>query len=439
VAGDPDITYDYYYSGYQVVEVRKDGDADPYEQYVWGLRYIHSPVCRWRDADTDGASIQTLYYTNDANFNVTALVETDGDVAERYTYDPYGKRTIYDDDWSDEVAWANSEKNEVLFTGHRLDTETGLYYCLARHYHPTMGRWLWRDPLKHGPGMHRYQYVRSNTLRFTDPLGLASTPPPGPMSHFFAVPVGFEAVLMKDLHDLCPCFSYTNALVEKKFWDGNKTYRIIKYQKISISKVPTDAKEKARFCCCYYRNLPGCNVVLAYGIRGGYEERGVRNRGRMWPENFPIKEYSEEVWLDQGDAPSGHGPFARIGHLPKNPRGLGQEIYHGVTGYIEAEAEPETETYNWAMDGNPNSPLPYKNTSIEQYNRIYSAANELLTDRAGCEQVMGTEEAKSQENYNKATAAKAKYDAMHKKIMDNIKENVGKDILAFRGQDMELN
>ena len=34
VAGDPDITYDYYYSGYQVVEVRQDGDADPLEQYV---------------------------------------------------------------------------------------------------------------------------------------------------------------------------------------------------------------------------------------------------------------------------------------------------------------------------------------------------------------------------------------------------------------------
>ena len=35
MAGDPDITYDYYHCGHQVVEVRKDGDADPYEQVVW--------------------------------------------------------------------------------------------------------------------------------------------------------------------------------------------------------------------------------------------------------------------------------------------------------------------------------------------------------------------------------------------------------------------
>ena len=168
MAGDPDITYDYYYSGYQVVEVRKDGDADPYEQYVWGLRYIHSPVCRWRDADTDGASIQTLYYTNDANFNVTALVETDGDVAERYTYDPYGKRTIYDDDWSDEVAWANSEKNEVLFTGHRLDPETGLYHTLYRYYHPALGRWLQRDPIGYADGLNFYEYVASSPPGYVD-------------------------------------------------------------------------------------------------------------------------------------------------------------------------------------------------------------------------------------------------------------------------------
>jgi len=81
VAGDPDITYDYYHSGYQVVEVRKDGDADPLKQYVWGLRYVHSPVLRWRDTSTppDGNVDETLYYTNDANFNVTALVETEGD------------------------------------------------------------------------------------------------------------------------------------------------------------------------------------------------------------------------------------------------------------------------------------------------------------------------------------------------------------------------
>ena len=55
VEGSPDVTFDYYYneSG-QVLEVRKDGDADPLEQYVWDIRYIHAPVVRFRDGNTRG-------------------------------------------------------------------------------------------------------------------------------------------------------------------------------------------------------------------------------------------------------------------------------------------------------------------------------------------------------------------------------------------------
>jgi len=134
---NPTATYDYYYSGRQVVEVRKDGSENPYEQYVWGVRYVHSPVLRWWDENADGQDIETHYYTNDANFNVTALVETDGDVIERYVYDPYGQRTIYDDDWSETVDWEDSKKNAILFTGHRLDPETGLYSIRHRYYYST--------------------------------------------------------------------------------------------------------------------------------------------------------------------------------------------------------------------------------------------------------------------------------------------------------------
>ena len=34
-----------------------------------------------------------------ANQNVTALVESDGDVVERYVYDPYGQVTFYQANW----------------------------------------------------------------------------------------------------------------------------------------------------------------------------------------------------------------------------------------------------------------------------------------------------------------------------------------------------
>ena len=36
----------------------------------------------------------------DANMNVTALAEPDGDVVERYAYSPYGQAYVFDESWS---------------------------------------------------------------------------------------------------------------------------------------------------------------------------------------------------------------------------------------------------------------------------------------------------------------------------------------------------
>ena len=187
---DPTNTYDYFFNnGWQIIEVRKDGLAvgDLYEQYVWSLRYIDGPILRDRDADedsqtgdlgkTDSGLEERLYYTTDANMNVTALVNTSGVVQERYVYDAYGKATIYDDDWSDTVTWAASKKNEILYCGYRYDPESNLYHVRNRMYHPTLGRWLQRDPLGYADGMSLYEYVRSSPMNFLDLTGEATTRP----------------------------------------------------------------------------------------------------------------------------------------------------------------------------------------------------------------------------------------------------------------------
>jgi len=171
VAGSPDVTYDYYYSGYQVVETRKGGDTDPLEQYVWDIRYVHSPACRFRDSDGNDSLDETLYYSNDANFNVTALIEPDGDVVERVVYDPYGKPTFYDGSWANPSA-TSAYANDVLYTGHRLDVETGLIYGGFRYYHPTMGRWTTWDPIGYKVAMSLYESVLGNPCNIRDPYGL---------------------------------------------------------------------------------------------------------------------------------------------------------------------------------------------------------------------------------------------------------------------------
>jgi len=117
---------------------------DPKEQYVWSIRYIDAPVLRDRDTDDDGDLDERLYYTNDANMNVTALVEPDGDVVERVTYTPYGKPSFFDASWNPraESAYANA----ILYCGYYFDSETGLYHVRYRYYDPPLGRWLSRDP-----------------------------------------------------------------------------------------------------------------------------------------------------------------------------------------------------------------------------------------------------------------------------------------------------
>jgi len=171
--------YRFHNTGGQIIEVRKGGSEYPLEQYLWSPRYVHAPIVRWRDGNTDGdledEGDSTLYYCTDANFNVTALVNASGTVVERYLYDPYGKVTVCDGSWTPREGNASAYSNEVLFTGHRLDPESGLYYTLWRHYHPTLGDWTGRDPKGYVDGMGLYEYVGSCPLNRFDALGLKYT------------------------------------------------------------------------------------------------------------------------------------------------------------------------------------------------------------------------------------------------------------------------
>jgi YD repeat-containing protein len=95
-----DSSTEYYYDDMQLVETRTNGVAS--EQFVYDTRYLHSVACRDILAPS-GALLSRHYLLNDANFNVTSLISTNGAVVERYTYDPYGKeksRELLKEGWS---------------------------------------------------------------------------------------------------------------------------------------------------------------------------------------------------------------------------------------------------------------------------------------------------------------------------------------------------
>ena len=169
-----------YNENWQVIEEHRGpelGEIKHYADYLWCLRYIDSPVVRFRDSsgddgDPDGTLDETLYYTTDANMNVTALVAPgSGEVKERYAYDPYGRAAVLDGNWQ-EISWPDSKRNEIRFTGHRLNPTTGTYHARNREYHPTLGRFMQRDPLGYVDGMSLYTgYFVPDELDF---LGLVA-------------------------------------------------------------------------------------------------------------------------------------------------------------------------------------------------------------------------------------------------------------------------
>src|SRR6266481_3652306 len=100
------------------------------DQYVWSPDFIDALI--ERDSPT-----QRMYVQQDAQFNVTALVDTTGTVQERYVYDPYGVMTILAPNWttrgSSSYAWNYGHE------GARFDNVTGFYGLRARDQSPTLG------------------------------------------------------------------------------------------------------------------------------------------------------------------------------------------------------------------------------------------------------------------------------------------------------------
>ncbi|MCG8650204.1 MAG: RHS repeat-associated core domain-containing protein, partial [Pirellulales bacterium] len=92
---------------------------------------------------------------------------------ERYSYTPYGETVIYDASFS--VRNSSSYDWVYLYTGRRVDEETGLYYFRNRYYNDALGRFCSRDPIGYeGTKWGLYEYVNGKPSHFIDPYGLSA-------------------------------------------------------------------------------------------------------------------------------------------------------------------------------------------------------------------------------------------------------------------------
>jgi RHS repeat-associated protein len=164
--GGTGVTRYYYNEQWQVmVEATGTGTPTPTAIYAYHPHYVDAIAHRMRANDSHT-------YLHDANFNVTVVLEPDSDVAERYSYSPYGEVTVLDANFAN-PATSSSIGNEILYTGRERDPSTGLQLNRERFFTTSLGRWVNRDPYVYGGGLNLYEYVDSRPVFYLDPSGLA--------------------------------------------------------------------------------------------------------------------------------------------------------------------------------------------------------------------------------------------------------------------------
>ena len=156
----------FYYDDWRTIEER-DVSETVTQQYVYGI-YLDEPLI------LDRTSAPRLFYHQNELYSTFALTDPTGAVVEGYQYDPYGKPTVLGPDFSTVVGTSSAVGNPYLFTGQRLDPETGLFYYKNRYYSSSLGRFLSRDARGYAEGPNLYEYVADDPTNMVDPTGEAS-------------------------------------------------------------------------------------------------------------------------------------------------------------------------------------------------------------------------------------------------------------------------
>lgn len=105
-----------------------------------------------------------LYFITDGLSSVRAVVNSSGTEVASFSHDEYGNQLS---------ATGTSPKTWVGGLGVHDDTaDTRLLYMRRRHYDPTIGRFLNRDPIGLSGGLNLYNYGANSPVNYVDPSGL---------------------------------------------------------------------------------------------------------------------------------------------------------------------------------------------------------------------------------------------------------------------------
>lgn len=152
-------------------EFDKTSSGSREKLYLAGNVYT-APVVYVRE---NGEKTGKLYYIlRDRQGSITHILDSQGNAAYKYRYDPWGRLRKLDQSYYS----PGTEPSLFLgrgYTGHEHLTEFGLINMNARLYDPVLGRFLSPDPYVQAPdtpqNFNRYSYSLNNPLKYVDKDG----------------------------------------------------------------------------------------------------------------------------------------------------------------------------------------------------------------------------------------------------------------------------
>ena len=129
------------------------------------------------DSKGDQSDYQTRYLHADALGSVDLITDGRGQIVDKLSYDPFGKRRP--SNWRVPSQPAYATLAPILtnrgFTSHEHVDAVGIIHMNGRIYDAELGRFLSADPTMQFPystqGQNRYAYVQNNPLKYVDMNG----------------------------------------------------------------------------------------------------------------------------------------------------------------------------------------------------------------------------------------------------------------------------
>ena len=115
----------------------------------------------------------TYFYRKNGQGDIIAILDSDGRVVVKYTYDAWGNAVT---DVLDCNANAIAELNPFRYRSYYYDTETGLYFLKSRYYDPELCRFMTIDDISYldpetTNGLNLYAYCGNNPIANVDYSG----------------------------------------------------------------------------------------------------------------------------------------------------------------------------------------------------------------------------------------------------------------------------